>query len=120
MLLATKGGIIPGVPYDSSAPYLASAIDASLRRLRTERVELWQIHRPDLLAHQQEIARTLEEAHGAGTNAAIRVSIFHPAQTSAPDRCLPVPLCSPHCRVSPLHTTPHLIGNSTCRKRMRL
>ena len=43
MFLATKGGIIPGVPYDSSAPYLASAIDASLRRLRTDRVELWQL-----------------------------------------------------------------------------
>ena len=28
MLLATKRGIIPGVPYDSSAPSLASAIDS--------------------------------------------------------------------------------------------
>src|SRR3546814_4139474 len=94
MLLATKGGIIPGVPYDSSAPYLASAIDASLRRLRTERVELWQIHRPDLLAHPQEIARTLEEAHGAGKIGAIGVSNFTPAQTSALAHFLPVPLVS--------------------------
>jgi aryl-alcohol dehydrogenase-like predicted oxidoreductase len=30
MVIATKGGIIPGVPYDSSAAYLERAIDASL------------------------------------------------------------------------------------------
>src|SRR3546814_20220846 len=106
MLLATKGGIIPGVPYDSSAPYLASAIDASLRRLRTERVELWQIHRPDLLAHPQEIARTLEEAHGAGKIGAIGVSNFTPAQTSALARFLPVPLVSHQSEFSPLHLAP--------------
>ena len=66
MVLATKGGIRMGVPYDSSAEYLQEAIDASLRRLRTERVELWQIHRPDLLAHPQEVAKALEQAHHAG------------------------------------------------------
>src|SRR3546814_7630306 len=47
MVLTTKGGIILGVPYDSSAAYLTSAIDISLQRLRTDHVELWQIHRPD-------------------------------------------------------------------------
>ena len=66
MVLATKGGIILGVPYDSSPAYLTSAIDISLKRLRTDHVELWQIHRPDLLTHPQEIARTLEDAHRAG------------------------------------------------------
>src|ERR1700712_2303018 len=31
IVLVTKGGIIPGVPYDSSPAYLDRAIDASLR-----------------------------------------------------------------------------------------
>ncbi|NJB90623.1 putative oxidoreductase [Sphingopyxis italica] len=110
MVLATKGGIIPGVPYDSSAPYLASAIDASLRRLRTDRVELWQIHRPDLLAHPQEIARTLEDAHAAGKVGAIGVSNFTPAQTSALARFLPVPLVSHQSEFSPLHLAPLFDG----------
>ena len=74
MVLATKGGIILGVPYDSSAAYLTSAIDISLKRLRTDHVELWQIHRPDLLTHPQEIARTLEDAHRAGKIGAIGLS----------------------------------------------
>ncbi|HWV61090.1 MAG TPA: aldo/keto reductase [Sphingopyxis sp.] len=110
MFLATKGGIIPGVPYDSSAPYLASAIDASLRRLRTGRVELWQIHRPDLLAHPQEIARTLEEAHAAGKIGAIGVSNFTPSQTAALARFLPVPLVSHQSEFSPLHLAPLFDG----------
>lgn len=110
MVLATKGGIIPGVPYDSSAPYMASAIDASLRRLRTDRVELWQIHRPDLLAHPQEVARALEEAHRAGKIGAIGVSNFTPAQTSALARFLPVPLVSHQSEFSPLHLAPLFDG----------
>ena len=36
MILATKGGITPPVPYDSSPSYLRSACEASLRRLHTD------------------------------------------------------------------------------------
>jgi aryl-alcohol dehydrogenase-like predicted oxidoreductase len=51
MVLASKGGIRMGVPYDSSPAYLVEAVDASLARLGVERIDLWQIHRPDMLAH---------------------------------------------------------------------
>ncbi len=110
MVLATKGGIIPGVPYDSSASYLASAIDMSLRRLRTDHVELWQIHRPDLLAHPQEIARVLEEAHRMGKIGAVGVSNFTPSQTSALAKFLPVPVISHQREFSPLHLAPLFDG----------
>ena len=59
MVLATKGGIMPPLPYDQSADYLRSAIDASLARLKVDSVDLWQVHRPDILTHPQEVARTL-------------------------------------------------------------
>ena len=104
MVLATKGGIRMGVPYDSSAAYLEGALDASLQRLRTERVELWQIHRPDLLAHPQEVARALEKAHTAGKVAAIGVSNFTAAQTAALAHFLTVPLVSHQPEFSPLMT----------------
>lgn len=110
MLLATKGGIIPGVPYDSSGPYLASAIDASLGRLRTGRVELWQVHRPDLLTHPQEVARALEDAYRAGKIGAIGVSNFTPSQASALARFLPVPVVSHQSEFSPLHLAPLFDG----------
>ena len=110
MLLATKGGIVLGVPYDSSAPYLASAIDISLKRLRTDRVELWQIHRPDLLTHPQEAARALEEAHRAGKIGAIGVSNFTPSQAAALAKFLPVPVVSHQSEFSPLHLNPLFDG----------
>ena len=106
MVLATKGGIRMGVPYDSSAAYLRAAIDASLSRLGTERVELWQIHRPDILAHPQEVARTLEAAHQAGKTAAIGVSNFSVAQTAALTHFLTVPLASQQPEFSPLFLEP--------------
>ena len=110
MVLATKGGIRMGVPYDSSPNYLSEAIDASLTRLRTGRVELWQIHRPDLLAHPQETARALEDAVKAGKIAAVGVSNFTPAQTAALAHFLTVPLATTQPEFSPLTTTPLFDG----------
>lgn len=110
MVLATKGGIRMGVPYDSSPEYLIEAIDASLKRLGTGRVELWQIHRPDLLAHPQEVARALEDAYKAGKIGAIGVSNFSPAQTSALAHFLTVPLASHQPEFSALATSPLFDG----------
>jgi predicted oxidoreductase len=106
MVLATKGGIRLGVPYDSQAEYLRSAIDASLARLGTERVELWQVHRPDMLTHPQELARTLEDAHRSGKIASIGVSNFSVAQTAALAHFLTIPLASQQPQFSPLYLEP--------------
>jgi predicted oxidoreductase len=94
MVLASKGGISLGVPYDSSAAYLTSAIDASLTRLGVDRIDLWQIHRPDILTHPAEIAATLEAAHKAGKIGAIGVSNYTPAQTLALQSHLSLPIVS--------------------------
>jgi predicted oxidoreductase len=110
MVLATKGGIRIGVPYDSSAEYLSTAIDASLARLGTERVELWQVHRPDILTHPQEVARTLEAAHQAGKIAAIGVSNFTVEQTTTLAHFLTIPLVSQQPQFSPLFVQPAMDG----------
>jgi predicted oxidoreductase len=106
MVLATKGGIIPGVPYDSSPAYLERALDASLRRLGVEQVDLWQIHRPDLLAHPQEVAATLEKLVASGKTRAVGVSNFTTAQVAALESFLTIPLASTQPEFSPLHTEP--------------
>jgi len=83
MTLATKGGIVIGTPYDSSPDYLERAIDASLTRLGVERIDLWQIHRPDILTHPHETVRTIEKMHALGKVMTFGVSNFTPAQTQA-------------------------------------
>ncbi len=106
MVLATKGGIVPGVPYDSSPDYLERAIDASLKRLGLEQVDLWQIHRPDLLAHPQETARALERMMASGKARAIGVSNVTTSQIAALQAHLPFPLVSTQPEFSALHTQP--------------
>lgn len=110
MVLASKGGISMGVPYDSSAAYLSRAIDASLTRLGCERIDLYQIHRPDLLAHPQEVARALDDARVAGKIAAIGVSNHTPAQAAALTAFLTVPLVSHQPEFSALATAPLFDG----------
>jgi len=105
MVLASKGGIMPPLPYDQSAAYLASAIDASLKRLRTDTIDLYQIHRPDILAHPQEVARTLDDAVKAGKVRTLGVSNFTIHQVAALNQFLDNKLVSTQPEISPLRIT---------------
>ncbi len=102
MVLATKGGIRPPLPYDQSPDYLAQAIDASLRRLRTDTIDLWQVHRPDILSHPQEVARALDDAVSAGKVRELGVSNFTVAQVEALGAFLGRPLATTQPEISPL------------------
>ncbi len=94
MVLASKGGIVIGTPYDAGVDYMTAAINASLARLGVDRIDLWQIHRPDILTHPAELARTLEAAHAAGKIGAVGVSNHTAAQAQALARFLTIPLVS--------------------------
>jgi len=106
MVLATKGGITPPTPYNSSAAYLMEACDASLRRLQTDHVELYQIHRPDTLAHPEEVAGALVKLRAAGKIAQAGVSNYSAAQTRALQAFLPFRLASHQPEFSPLAIDP--------------
>jgi predicted oxidoreductase len=106
MVLASKGGIVIGTPYDSSAAYIGSAIDASLRRLGVDHIDLWQVHRPDILTHPAELAKALDDAVRAGKIGAVGVSNFTTHQIDALMRLLDVPLAATQPEFSPLCLTP--------------
>jgi predicted oxidoreductase len=106
MVIATKGGISMGVPYDSSRAYLTSAIDASLARMGVDQVALWQIHRPDMLTHPAEVGEALAAAHKAGKIGAVGVSNFTPWQVEALAAHLPLPVVSTQPEFSPLALAP--------------
>jgi len=120
MVLATKGGIRAPLPYDQSPAYLAEAIDASLRRLRVERVELYQIHRPDILAHPQEVARALEAAVTSGKVGHVGVSNFTVAQIDTLQHFLSVPLATTQPEISPLRIEPFENGELDQAMRLEL
>lgn len=90
--VATKGGITPGIPYDQSPTTLRRECEDSLRRLRVERIDLYQIHRPDLFAHPQETAATLMALRREGKIDRVGVSNFSPSQHEALAEHLNVPI----------------------------
>ena len=109
-VLATKGGIVVGAPYDSSPAYLTSAVEASLRRLNVERIDLYQIHRPDLLAHPADVAATLTALRDDGKIAEVGVSNHTPAQVDALQAHLPFPIAAIQIEFSPLSIQPIIDG----------
>lgn len=102
MVLASKGGIVIGTPYDQSAGYVAAAIDASLKRLGVDHIDLWQVHRPDILTHPAELAKALEAAKSAGKIGAIGISNFTVAHSQALMAHLDSPLASIQPEISAL------------------
>lgn len=81
--IATKVGLAwkdGKVFRDSSPARLKQEIEDSLRRLRTDFIDLYQVHWPDLETPFEDTARTLEELRKAGKIRAIGVSNFSPAQ----------------------------------------
>jgi predicted oxidoreductase len=120
MVLATKGGISPPLPYDQSPGYLAQAIDGSLRRLRVDTIDLWQVHRPDILAHPQEVARALENAVASGKVRAVGVSNYTLTQIDALAAFLGLRLASSQPEISPLRIEPFENGELDQAMRMSL
>lgn len=106
IILATKGGIDAVRPYDSSYRYLMAAMEASLERLQTDYVDLYQIHRPDLTVSWEETARALNEIIKSGKARAIGVSNFTPAQTRALQAHLDTPISTLQPEFSALEQSP--------------
>ncbi len=108
MVLASKGGIVPGVPYDSA--YLQQACEDSLRRLGVEQLDLYQVHRPDLLNHPEDTARVLEQLKTSGKVRELGVSNYKPSQTAALMSFLPGEIVSQQPEYSALHLAPLFDG----------
>jgi predicted oxidoreductase len=52
--------------YDSSRAHVFASVDASLTALRTDRIDLLLMHRPDLLMNPEELADTFRQLLAAG------------------------------------------------------
>lgn len=106
MVLATKGGIRPPVPYDSSDEWLTQACHDSLRRLGVETIDLYQVHRPDVYTHPADVAATLTALREAGSIREVGVSNHTVAQTVALQSHLPFALVSTQPEFSALALDP--------------
>jgi aryl-alcohol dehydrogenase-like predicted oxidoreductase len=95
-VLATKVALEwgDGNVYRNSTPErIREEIEDSLRRLRTDRIDLYQVHWPDPLVRIEDTAETLLELQREGKILALGVSNYSPEQMDA------------WRRVAPLHST---------------
>lgn len=99
MQIVTKCGIkqvSPARPahaaksYDSSHAHVVGSVENSLRALRTDRIDLLLIHRPDMLMDPDELAETFRELQRAGKVLNFGVSNHAPSQFAMLHRRFPL------------------------------
>ncbi|MBC3985089.1 aldo/keto reductase [Streptomyces sp. AC563] len=78
LLIATKAGSVPDPDrrFDGSRGHLLAALDASLERLGTDYVDLWQIHAYDATTPLEETLQALDIAVSSGRARYAGVSNF--------------------------------------------
>ena len=86
--------------YDSSREHVLASVDASLRALQTDHIDVLLMHRPDFLMDPEELALTFEVLRKAGKVLAFGVSNHSPAQVAMLHRH--VPLVTNQIELSPL------------------
>jgi len=94
LLIATKGGLLrpgPGewVP-DGRPEYLRAALEASLKRLRVETIDLYQFHRPDPKVPFEDSVGTLAELRKQGKIRYVGLSNVTVAQLTIAQRIVPI------------------------------
>ncbi|MBB3695062.1 aldo/keto reductase [Sphingomonas sp. BK580] len=81
VLIATKVGMLPGEGGEALAPArIAAACEASLRRLGTDRIDLYFAHRDDEAQPQEAVAEAFARLVAAGKVRVLGASNFHAAR----------------------------------------
>ena len=94
VVIATKGGNTrPGpnqwVP-DGRPEYLKQCIDKSLKRLKLDRIDLWQLHRIDPKVPMEESLGAIKEARDAGKIRHVGLSEVSPEEIARARKILPI------------------------------
>lgn len=80
MIIQTKCAIRPGVCFDFSKEHILSSVDGSLKRLKTDYIDILLLHRPDILMEPEEVAEAFATLEKAGKVKYFGVSNQNPGQ----------------------------------------
>lgn len=94
LVIATKGGVTRQGPakteYVGRAGYLIQCVEMSLRRLKLERIELYQLHRIDPRTPLEESLGALQRMQEAGKIGLIGLSEVAPEEIEAAEKWVPI------------------------------
>ncbi len=103
LVIATKGGHMrrgPGNWYTDGRPeHLREALDGSLKRLKLERIDLYQFHRPDPAVPFEESVGAVAEMQKAGKVRHIGLSNVSVAQLESAQKIAPIATVQNHYHV---------------------
>ena len=109
-LIAKAGVVLPGsngvttAHYRNDTAHLRRQLEASLQRLRCDRVDLFLVHRPDYLMDAEETAAALNATVADGLVKAVGVSNFSVWQADRLQRALGATLAANQLELSVLAT----------------
>ena len=92
--------------YDFSAAHIERSCEASLKRLGVDVIDLYLLHRPDVLMNPDEVAVVLERLKQQGKARYLGVSNFTPSQLALLQSRLRDPLVCNQIEVHPLRLSP--------------
>lgn len=94
LVITTKGGVLSPSPEqrvpDGRPEHLRAALEGSLKRLRLERIDLYQLHRPDPNVPFEDSVGTLAELQRAGKIRHIGLSNVTAEQLARGRRIVPI------------------------------
>lgn len=94
LVIATKGGFLRPGPnrwnVDARPERMRECLDASLRRLKLERIDLYQLHRFDPKVPVEDTLGVLKEAQDAGKICHVGLSEVNAAEIERAQRVLPI------------------------------
>lgn len=94
LVIATKGGLTrpgPGKWAPNGRPdYLKGCVDASLRRLRLERIDLYQLHRVDPKVPMEDSLGAIKEMRDAGKIRHVGLSEVGPEEIARARKIVPI------------------------------
>ncbi|MFB7844906.1 aldo/keto reductase family oxidoreductase [Microbacterium sp. NPDC056052] len=104
IMLQTKCGIVPseGI-FDFSYEHIMRQVEGSLTALRTDRIDVLLLHRPDALVEPEEVARAFDELHASGKVRSFGVSNHTPRQIDLLKTAVTQPLVANQLQLSITH-----------------
>lgn len=102
--IQTKAGIVTDGPYyDFSYEHIVKSVEGSLAALRTDRIDILLLHRPDALVEPEEVARAFDELESSGKVRAFGVSNQTPRQIDLLRRHVRQPIVANQLQLSITH-----------------
>lgn len=104
IILQSKCGIRKGY-FDFSKEHILEAVDNSLKRLKTEYLDVLLLHRPDALVEPEEVAEAFDKLYSSGKVRNFGVSNQNPMQIQLLEKFLNQPIIANQLQLSITNAT---------------